>query len=101
LKGCLTKLLQTAPRCNPDFEKLQFGFILALRSANVPTIMTITDTEREIFRRMAPADKLNLVAQLHMQAREWKKAALRSQHRDWTDEQVNNRVREVFLYGTG
>ncbi len=50
---------------------------------------------------MAPADKLNLVAQMHMQAREWKMAALRVQHRDWTDEQVDKRVREIFLYGTG
>ncbi len=50
---------------------------------------------------MAPADKLHLVSQLHMQAREWKKAALRAQHRDWTAKQVDQRVREVFLYGTG
>ena len=63
--------------------------------------MTITETERDIFRQMDPADKLNLVAQLHMQAREWKKAALRAQHHDWTPEQIDQRVREVFLYGTG
>ncbi len=62
--------------------------------------MMISEKERDIFRQMAPADKLNLVAQLHMQAREWKKAALQAQHRDWTPEQVNQRVREVFLYGT-
>ncbi len=58
----------------------------------------ITDTEREIFRRMQPADKLALASQLHMQAREWKKAALRSHHKDWTVEQVDQRVREIFLY---
>ena len=74
---------------------------MAGQSAKMSSVMTITDTEREIFRRMAPADKLNLVAQMHMQAREWKMAALRVQHRDWTDEQVDKRVREIFLYGTG
>ena len=61
----------------------------------------ITDKERDIFQRMAPADKLYLASQLHMQARQWKKAALRIQHRDWTIEQIDQRVREVFLYGTG
>jgi len=62
--------------------------------------MTITAKEREIFRKMTPSDKLSLIAQLHMQAREWKKAALTAQHRDWSAEQVDNRVREIFLYGT-
>jgi uncharacterized Zn finger protein len=64
-------------------------------------VMTITNRERQIFQNMAPADKLSLASQLHMQAREWKKAALRSQHRDWSPEQVDQRVREVFLYGAG
>ncbi len=50
---------------------------------------------------MAPADKLHLASQLHMQARQWKKAALRVQRRDWSAEQIDQRVREVFLYGTG
>ncbi len=63
--------------------------------------MNITAKEREIFRNMTPSDKLSLITQLHMQAREWKKAALRAQHRDWSAEQVDHRVREIFLYGTG
>jgi hypothetical protein len=75
-------------------------FVLATQSASLPAVMTITDTEREIFRKMTPADKLRLVTQLHIQAREWKKAAFRAQHRDWTAEQVAQRTREVFLYGT-
>ena len=65
-----------------------------------PDYRMITDTERDIFQRMAPADKLYLASQLHMQARAWKKAALRSHHKDWTVEQVDQRVREVFLYAT-
>jgi len=63
--------------------------------------MNISDTEREIFRAMTPADKLSVITQMHMQAREWKRAALRAQHRDWTAEQIDHRVREIFLYGTG
>jgi hypothetical protein len=63
--------------------------------------MHITDEERRIFRNMKPAEKLELAAQLHMQAREWKKAALQAQHRDWTADQIALRTREIFLYGSG
>ena len=63
--------------------------------------MIITDKERLIFRQMKPADKLQLASDLHLQAREWKKAALRAQHRDWTEEQINRRTREIFLYESG
>ena len=62
--------------------------------------MDITTKECEIFKNMSPADKLNLISQVHMQAREWKKAALMTQHRDWSAEQVDKRVQEIFLYGS-
>lgn len=61
----------------------------------------LTDEERRIFRAMSSADKLRLVASIHMQARAWKRAAFRAQRPDWTPEQIDRRVREVFLYGTG
>ena len=60
-----------------------------------------TREEIEIFRRMQPADKLRLIAAIHMQAREWKRAAFRAQRPDWTDEKIVRRVKEIFLYGTG
>ncbi len=63
--------------------------------------MTITDTEREIFRKMTPSDKLRLVGSIHMQARAWKRAAFKAQHPNWTTEQLDRHVKEVFLYGTG
>ena len=63
--------------------------------------MNLTAKEIEIFRNMAPADKLLLVIQLHRQARKWKKAALRAQHPDWSTEQIDQRVRELFLYAAG
>jgi len=62
--------------------------------------MTITPEERKIFRSMTPPEKLSLISQFHMQARTWKKAALKAQHRDWSTEQLEHRVREIFLYGT-
>jgi len=53
------------------------------------------------FRNMTPADRLNLAGTMHLQAREWKRAAFKAQHPNWSPEQIKRRVREVFLYGTG
>ena len=60
-------------------------------------------TEQEIapYKKMLHADKLQLIASIHMQARSWKRAAFKAQHPDWTEKQIDKRVREVFLYGTG
>lgn len=49
---------------------------------------------------MAPGDKLCLIAGMHTQARAWKRAALKTQHPDWSPEQLDRRVKEVFFYGT-
>lgn len=61
----------------------------------------ITAEEIETFRKMLPADKLRLIASIHLQAREWKRAAFKTQRPNWTPEQIDERVKEVFLYGTG
>jgi hypothetical protein len=50
---------------------------------------------------MTPAERLRLAGTIHMQARAWKAAAFKAQHPDWTPEQIDQRVKEVFLYGTG
>jgi len=50
---------------------------------------------------MTPADKLRLIGSIHMQARAWKRAAFKAQHPNWTVEQLDQHVKEVFLYGTG
>lgn len=52
------------------------------------------------FRKMRPSDKWRVITGMHMQARIWKRAALRSMHPDWSEEQVENTLRELFLYGT-
>jgi hypothetical protein len=49
---------------------------------------------------MTPARKLALIAEIHLQARTWKRAALKTLHPEWTEERVNAKVREVFLYGS-
>jgi hypothetical protein len=52
----------------------------------------------EAFRRMTPAQKLALAAQLWFEARELKAAALRARHPEWTEDEVQRKVRDVFLH---
>jgi hypothetical protein len=51
-----------------------------------------------IFRAMPPSKKLELAANFHFAARQLKTQSLRMQHPDWTDEQLQQKVRELFLY---
>jgi len=51
-----------------------------------------------ILRAMTPAQKVNAAARLYWGARELKAAWFRSQHPDWTDEQIQKAVRDAFLY---
>ncbi len=52
-----------------------------------------------ILRAMTPEQKLRAMQALYDTARQLKAAGLRSQHPDWTEEQIACAVREVFLYG--
>jgi hypothetical protein len=54
--------------------------------------------QKRIFQSMSPEQKLKLVLRLYHSARVLKKAGLRTQHPDWTQEQIEQRVREIFLY---
>jgi len=54
--------------------------------------------ERRILQAMSPAQKLRAAERLYYSARQLKAAALRAQHPDWTDEAIQQAVREVFLY---
>lgn len=49
---------------------------------------------------MSPARKLELAANFVFAARQLKKQSLRMQHPDWTNEQVERKTRELFLYAT-
>jgi len=49
-----------------------------------------------ILRRMTPERRLALAEGLYWTAREMKKAWLRAQHSDWSDEQVAREVTRIF-----
>lgn len=52
----------------------------------------------EIYKKMTPEQKFNILCGLYRQARELKTAGLRMQHPDWTEEQIQDAVREIFLH---
>ena len=47
---------------------------------------------------MSPAQKLEVALRLYHSARELKAAGLRVQPPDWTEDQIEEKVREIFLY---
>jgi hypothetical protein len=51
-------------------------------------------------RRMSGAQKLRTAFQLYWGARKLKAARLRQQHPEWTEEQVQLRVKEIFMHAT-
>jgi hypothetical protein len=51
----------------------------------------------EIFKKMTPEQKLRLSERLYFDARHLKAAWLHQLHPDWSDEQGESKVREIFL----
>jgi len=54
--------------------------------------------QKKIFQSMTPEQKLDAALSLYHSSRYLKAAAMRQQHPDWSDEMVEQKVREVFLY---
>ena len=52
----------------------------------------------KIIRAMTPAQKLKAAQRLYWSARALRAAALRMEHPDWTEEEIQSAVREAFLY---
>jgi len=53
-----------------------------------------------VLRRLTGARKLRTAAALYWSARRLKAAAIRRQHPEWTEEQVQLRVKAIFLHAT-
>ena len=54
--------------------------------------------QKHIFQLMTPDQKLKIALSLYYSARQLKAAGLRAQNPDWSEEKVQNRLREIFLY---
>jgi hypothetical protein len=58
----------------------------------------MVDIQNQILAKMSPGKKLEVAMQLYYSARELKAAGLRTDHPDWDEKQVQQAVREAFLY---
>lgn len=56
------------------------------------------DQQLEIMKKMTPQQKLEISMGLYWSARRLKAAAIRQHHPDWTDEQIEQAVKEAFFY---
>lgn len=54
------------------------------------------DIQTQVFRQMTAEQKLQAAMRLYWSARNLKAAWIRNQHSDWTPEQVEQAVREIF-----
>ncbi len=55
-------------------------------------------SQRDVLRKMTPAQRLEAAFRLYWTARSVKEAALRARHPDWSDERVAREVKEAFLH---
>ena len=54
-------------------------------------------TQIDVLRRMTPGERLRTALDLYWSARELKAAVLRADHPDWSEERIEEVVREAFL----
>lgn len=52
-------------------------------------------------RRLTPSQRLTVAQGLRATAWQLKAAGLRARHPDWSGDEVERRVREIFLYASG
>ena len=52
------------------------------------------------WRRMSPAEKIEIAMAMYWEARDLKADYLRRRHPDWTADEIEAAVREIFLLAT-
>ncbi len=58
--------------------------------------MSGDEIQKDILRKMTGEQKLQLAMRLYWSARRLKAAGLRKQHPDWSEDQVQDQVAEIF-----
>ena len=58
------------------------------------------EIQRNIYKDMTSIQKWQVVKELRTAAWHIKAAGVRHQNPDWTEEQVEEKVKEIFLYAT-
>jgi hypothetical protein len=57
----------------------------------------LTQKQIEALRRMPPSKRLALAERLYWSAWKWKAVGVKAQHPDWSEQQVAQQVRRIFL----
>jgi len=60
--------------------------------------MLLHPEQKRRYQQMSAADKIECALRLRKAAWELKWCGLRSQHPDWSEERLHQKVRELFLY---
>jgi len=53
---------------------------------------------KKIYQAMTPEQKIKIVFDLYHSARELKRAYLKELHPDWSENKIQKKFREIFLY---
>ena len=64
------------------------------------TSETMHPVQRRIFQEMSPERKLEIATLLYHSARELKASALRARYPHLSEEEIQAKVKEAFLYAT-
>jgi hypothetical protein len=56
--------------------------------------------QKKIYQSMTPEEKVKIALRLYYSARQLKAAALHHDHPEWTKKEIQEKVREIFLYAT-
>jgi hypothetical protein len=56
--------------------------------------------QKRIYKSMTPEQKLRVASDLYHTARAPKAAGLRKHHPEWSEKEIQEKVREIFLHAT-
>lgn len=65
----------------------------------LPHVCEAEDLQAALIRKMTPGRRLEIARDLYETAWNLKKAGLRAQHPDWSEQQIAAKLRRVFLTG--
>ena len=60
--------------------------------------MEMDPRQIELYRLMSPSQKIRIALRLYYSAWQLKEAGLRLHHPEWTQEELQERTKEIFLY---
>jgi len=69
-----------------------------MKPANIEEYLEEAEKLRQsIFCKMSAKEKLDISFSLYRTAWNLKRAAIKKSHPDWSDEEIENKVKEIFL----